>query len=423
MSLLLSLDLRDRDVLVVGGGAVSARRTRDLVAAGARIRLISPELCPDLAELVGTHPITWHPRGWRPSDIDGMWLVHTATGVPEVDAAVAAACEANRTWFVDATDRTRSAAAVPARVTTTTPDGTVTVGVHTGGDPRRARHIATALSDQLEQGAVDLRRHRPREGAGWVALVGGGPGDDGLLTARARVLLRSADVVVIDRLAPRNIVATLPADVEVIDVGKSPGRHPVPQSRINEILVAHASAGRGVVRLKGGDPYVLGRGGEERLACEAAGVPVEVVPGISSAIAVPAAAGIPVTHRGVATGFTVVTGHTDLPQVPGGGDHTLVVLMGVSTLPRTVQLLLERGVRPDTPVGVVENGCTPQQRVVVGELTELVDLCHRAEIGSPAVVVIGDVVRLAPAWGEARRTPELLSGSDPSAVVVGLVAS
>ncbi len=198
---------------------------------------------------------------------------------------------------------------------------------------------------------LDLRRTRTHGRRGWVALVGGGPGIDGLLTTRGRELLASADVVVVDRLAPRAVVDRLPASVRVIDVGKTPGHHPVPQSRINDILVEEAQRGLGVVRLKGGDPYVLGRGGEERDACEAHGIPVEVVSGVTSAIAVPAAAGIPVTHRGVARGFTVVTGHEDIPSLPTGGDHTLVLLMGVTQLRRTTELLVGARTRRGLPRG------------------------------------------------------------------------
>ena len=176
-----------------------------------------------------------------------------------------------------------------------------------------------------------------------MALVGGGPGADGLLTTRARELIASADVVVLDRLAPRAVVDRLPATVRVVDVGKAPGRHALAQDAINDLLVEEALAGRAVVRLKGGDPYVLGRGGEERLACEAHGIRVEVVPGVTSAVAVPAAAGIPVTHRGVARGFTVVTGHDELPAVPPGTDHTVLLLMGVGRLARSARSLLDAG--------------------------------------------------------------------------------
>jgi uroporphyrin-III C-methyltransferase/precorrin-2 dehydrogenase/sirohydrochlorin ferrochelatase len=208
---------------------------------------------------------------------------------------------------------------------------------------------------------------------------------------------------VVDRLAPRAVVDRLTASVRVIDVGKTPGNHPVPQWRINEILVDEASRGLGVVRLKGGDPYVLGRGGEERDACEAAGLPVEVVPGVTSAVSVPAAAGIPVTHRGVARGFTVVTGHEDIPSLPTGGDHTLVLLMGVTQLARTAQLLVAQGRSADCPVAIVERGFSPTQRTTVGTLATIVTLARARAVESPAVIVVGDVVRLGPDWGTATR--------------------
>ena len=175
---------------------------------------------------------------------------------------------------------------------------------------RGARSVAIrdAVQTALETGSLPMRRHRA--GAGSVALVGGGPGDPGLITTRGRQLLAQADVVVVDRLAPRALLDELDPEVEVVDVGKTPGNHPVTQDEINPILVEHARAGRRVVRLKGGDPFVLGRGGEEVAACREAGVPVEVVPGVTSAVAVPAAVGIPVTHRGLARQFTVVSGTT-----------------------------------------------------------------------------------------------------------------
>ncbi len=228
-------------------------------------------------------------------------------------------------------------------------------GVHPGrhGHPGGPLPPATGRSPPTSPGprrrcspvaTLDLRRRTVRPGHGWVALVGGGPGSDGLLTSRARELLASADVVVVDRLAPRGVVDRLPSTVRVVDVGKAPGRHALAQDAINDLLVEEALAGHAVVRLKGGDPYVLGRGGEERLACEAHGIRVEVVPGVTSAVAVPAAAGIPVTHRGVARGFTVVTGHDELPAVPPGTDHTVVLLMGVGRLARSATVAA--GCRP-----------------------------------------------------------------------------
>ncbi|MGN6753452.1 MAG: uroporphyrinogen-III C-methyltransferase [Intrasporangium sp.] len=397
----LVLDLTDRLVVAVGGGPVSARRVAALLAEGARLRVVAPYLCEDLRDLVHEGHIAWHVRDYAgPGDLDGAWLVHTATGDPEVDEAVATDAEALRIWCVNAGSAATTRASVPARARVSTPDGRVTVAVHAGGDPGLGRSVRDGVEQALASGALDLRRTRPRAGSGWVALVGGGPGADGLLTARGHELLRSADVVVVDRLAPRGLLGRLPESVEVIDVGKTPGHHPIPQERITEILVEHARLGRAVVRLKGGDPYVLGRGGEERLACEAAGVPVEVVPGVTSAVAVPAAAGIPVTHRGLARGFTVVTGHEEIPTVPTGPDHTLVLLMGVSRLHETAALLVAHGRAASTPVAVVERGWTPTQRTTTGTLATIADRASERAVESPAVIVVGDVVRLAAEWEE-----------------------
>lgn len=242
---------------------------------------------------------------------------------------------------------------------------------------------------------------------GRVTLVGGGPGALDLLTLRAWRALQSADVVVADRLGPVEILAELPPHVRVVDVGKEPGRHPVPQERINEILVEHALAGAHVVRLKGGDPFVLGRGGEEVIACAAAGVPVEVVPGVTSAVAVPGLAGIPLTHRGVTTGFHVVSGHCAAGS-DGASDRsgpldaaavacvrdataTLVVLMGVRSLGAIVAQSLAAGADPATPVAIVENGSTAEQRVTRARLDEAAGVAAVRGVRSPAVVVIGRV--------------------------------
>lgn len=229
---------------------------------------------------------------------------------------------------------------------------------------------------------------------GSVALIGGGPGDAGLITVRGLELLHAADVVVADRLGPRSLLGELADDVLVIDVGKHPGHHPVPQHEIDRIIVEHALAGRAVVRLKGGDPFVFGRGPEEVAACRAAGVPVEVVPGVSSAIAVPAAVGIPVTARGIANGFTVLTGHEDIADIPGGSNHTVVLLMGVGGLAASAAALVRAGRRPETPVAVIEDGFGPRQRVTTGTLGTIAAIAAIADIRPPAVTVVGDVVNL-----------------------------
>ncbi len=235
---------------------------------------------------------------------------------------------------------------------------------------------------------------------GRVTLVGAGPGDAGLLTLRGLRALERADVIVADRLGARDVLDGLAADgvslgAEIVDVGKRPGHHAVPQHEITALLVRLAGAGRDVVRLKGGDPYVFGRGGEEAGACVAAGIDVEVVPGVTSAVAVPALAGIPVTHRGVAAGFTVVTAHEQLSELPGGGEHTVVLLMGVATLAASARALAAGRRGADCPVAVVEDGASGRQRITAGTLGTIARLAAERAVRSPAVTVVGDVVRLA----------------------------
>jgi uroporphyrinogen III methyltransferase/synthase len=237
---------------------------------------------------------------------------------------------------------------------------------------------------------------------GKVWLVGAGPGDPQLVTLKAKRLMEGAQVVLFDRLLSSEILGWAPEEAEMIDVGKLPGRHKLSQEEINDLLVEKAREGKVVVRLKGGDPFVFGRGGEEGLALAAAGIPFEVVPGVTSAISVPAGAGIPVTHRGVATAFTVVTGHEEpgkdkeldweaLARVGG----TLVVLMGVSRLSENVSALLRGGRSPDTPAALIERGWSPEERLVVASLGEIVDRAKEEDVESPAILVVGDVVGLS----------------------------
>ncbi len=236
-------------------------------------------------------------------------------------------------------------------------------------------------------------------GRGIVYLVGAGPGDPGLITVRGVECLRQADVVVYDRLANPALLAYA-AQAQLIDVGKEADRHTIPQAQINALLLEHASAGKAVVRLKGGDPFVFGRGGEEAEALAEAGIPFVIVPGISSAIAGPAYAGIPVTHRDLACSFTVITGHRaghvkdpacDWRRQAQTGD-TLVFLMGVHSLPSIVESLLEAGRPPSTPVAVVQEATCAGQRIVTGTLADIV--MSAAGVQSPAVIVVGEVVRL-----------------------------
>ncbi|MFB9652362.1 uroporphyrinogen-III C-methyltransferase [Pseudarthrobacter oxydans] len=385
-----ALRLLGRPVLVVGGGPVAARRAKGLLDAGARVTVVAPVASAVLQELADAGLLTWEPRTYLSSDVDGVWFVQTATGDSAVDAKVSADAEAQRVWCVNASDHEASAAWTPAVAEV----DDVKIAVNAGGDPRRAMAVRDAVATALETGDLPLRRRRAHRGS--VALVGGGPGDTGLITVRGRRLLGQADVVVADRLGPRELLNELAPDVRIIEVGKTPGHHPVPQAGINRILVEEALKGHRVVRLKGGDPYVLGRGGEEAEYCRQHGVEVEVVSGVTSAISVPAAAGIPVTHRGLAKGFSVVTGHEELSEVPARADHTIVLLMGVGQLRESASALGKAGLPAGTPVGIVENGYLPDQRVTIGTLGSIADQAEAAGVANPAVIVIGDVVRVSP---------------------------
>lgn len=390
----LFLDLTGRSVVVVGAGPVAARKVTDLLAAGADVTVVAPRSEPAIRAAADRARLRWRQRAYRAGDLAGAWLVVTATGVPEVDRRVVADADRDRIWAVDCT----SAGTSPAWGGTTVPaeDG-VAVAVSGGGDPRRARSVARDVRRLIDDGGLSQRRQRTAGSRGGrVHLVGGGPGDPDLLTVRARRLLALADVVVMDRLAPWPALAELDDDVEVIDVGKSPGNHAMSQERINEVLIERARAGKVVVRLKGGDPFVLGRGGEEALACLAAGVPVSVVPGVTSAVSVPAAAGIPVTHRGVAASFAMVSAHTAAEALARAqevsDDTTLVLLMGVRALPAVAAGLVAAGRSPLTPVAIVERGWQPGQRTTVGTLADIAERAVAAGVQSPAVIVVGEVV-------------------------------
>ncbi|GAA3820774.1 uroporphyrinogen-III C-methyltransferase [Cellulomonas soli] len=414
----LLLDVRGRRVVVVGGGPVAARRVGSLVADGADVHVVAPAICEDLAALVRDESrdaaVTWHAREYRRGDLAEAWLVHTATGDRATDAAVAAEAQATRTWCVRADDATASTAWTPAVARA----GEVTVAVGAGGDPRRAVALRDAISLLLDTGSLPLRHHRPPAPAdgqdggrtvgtvgsvgtvrsvGTVTLVGGGPGDPGLITTRGRRALAEADVVVVDRLGPRALLDELDPAVEVVEAGKAPHAHTLSQDEINELLVDRARAGLRVVRLKGGDPFVLGRGGEEVCACLDAGVPVEVVPGVTSAIAVPAAAGIPVTHRGLARSVAIVSAHDDDTDWAALArfDGTLVLLMGVGRLARHAAVLVAHGLDPATPVAVVERGTLPDQRTTTGTLADIADRALARGVSNPAVVVVGAVAALA----------------------------
>ncbi|TFV48559.1 uroporphyrinogen-III C-methyltransferase [Blastococcus sp. TF02A-35] len=394
----MGLRLRDRLVVVVGGGKVAHRRVAGLLEARARVTVVSPEVTPALEAMVGPGTLTWLPRRYETGDLDGAWYAVAATDDPAVNAAVAEEAERSRIFCARADDRAASSVWTPAIGR----QGDLVIGVHGGGDPQRAIGVRDAVVTGLTDGSIGDRAARPSTG-GSVVLVGGGPGDPGLITVRGRQALAHAEVVVADHLAPQALLAALPPEVEVIDASKLPRGRSMAQEQINELLVTHARAGRRVVRLKGGDPFVFGRGMEEVEACAAAGVPVEVVPGITSAIAVPALAGVPVTHRGLTHEFVVVSGHLP-PGHPqslvdwaaiGRLRGTVVVLMGVETAPAIAAALVEHGRAPDTPVAVVSDGSTAVQRTVRTTLAGLPGALAAADVRPPAVWVVGEVVALA----------------------------
>ncbi|HUA40187.1 MAG TPA: uroporphyrinogen-III C-methyltransferase [Streptosporangiaceae bacterium] len=388
----LMLSMAGRRAVVVGGGQVALRRVRSLLEADAHVVVIAPSVLPELAGL----PVTILQREYRDGDLSAAWLAHAATGDQAVNSLVAAEAERSRIWCVRADDAGASAAWIPA----VAKHGEVTIAVTAGGDPRRSARLRSAVALALAEGSLPVRPRRT--GAGSVALIGGGPGDPGLITVLGRRLLAEADVVVVDKLAPRSLLAELDPDVEVIDAGKRPHAHNLTQSQINELIVTRAQAGQRVVRLKGGDPFVFGRGGEEALACVRAGVAFQVVPGVTSAVAVPAYAGIPVTHRGVTQDFSVVSAHLD-PSQPGvtvdwdglaRGTGTLVLLMAIAHLDAVAAELVKRGRDAATPVAVICDGTTPAQQVLTSTLGSVAADALAAAVQPPAVVVIGDVVRL-----------------------------
>ncbi|MEV4619656.1 uroporphyrinogen-III C-methyltransferase [Asanoa sp. NPDC049573] len=400
----LALRLDGRPVLVVGGGAVASRRVPALLGAGAQVTVVSPELTPTLHGLADAGRLRWEPRRFEESDVDGAWLVHVAVDDLEAARRVSDAAEARQVFCVRADDRSAATAWTPA----VTRRGPVTVAVLGGGDPRRAVATRDAIAAFLSGWtgaaasgtAVTAGPAAPTGQGGRVALVGAGPGDPELITVKGRRLLAEADVVVADRLAPGLLLDELRPDAELVDAAKNPYGPARTQDEINQILVDRARQGLLVVRLKGGDPFVFGRGGEEVLACAAAGVPVTVVPGVTSAVAVPGGAGIPVTHRGVAHEFTVVSGHLSpddpesLVNWPSVAQQsgTVVVLMGLRHLATIASTLVAHGRAGTTPAAVIQEGTTADERTVTGTLETIAAAVAEAGLRAPAITVIGEVV-------------------------------
>lgn len=432
----LFVKLAGRDVLLVGGGAMAAVRARQLAGAGARITVVAPEIREEVAALAAVVAR----RPFRPADLDGAWLAVAAAPGP-VNREVAAAAEARRV-LVNAVDDPEAATAYTAGVVRR---GDAVVAVSTGG---RAPALAGLLREALDallprelagwietaererpawkRDRVPLASRRPLllrrlndlygqpadeppPPPGFVSIVGAGPGDPALLTRRAASRLAHADLVLHDALLDPRVLALAPR-AHCFYVGKRAGRPSVSQRAIERLLVRGARRGQRVVRLKCGDPFVLGRGGEEALALAAAGVPFEVVPGVSSALAAPALAGIPLTHRGLARGFAVVSGHAEDafgPVVDGlpPGAATLVVLMGLATRAAVAGRLLARGWDPATPAAILLGASTQGAAAWRGALRELGDAPLPGSAELPGILVVGAVAALSVAGGLPAAAP------------------
>jgi uroporphyrin-III C-methyltransferase / precorrin-2 dehydrogenase / sirohydrochlorin ferrochelatase len=390
---LVGLRLAGKKVVVVGGGTVAQRRLPLLIASGADVHVISRTATRAVEAMNG---ITLSMRDYRDGDLDGAWYAIAATNDAQVNAAVVAEADRRHIFCVRADIAVEGTAVTPASFEY----AGLSVGVLAGGEHRRSAAIRSAIREALQTGVITLEDSGSSDVVrGGVALVGGGPGDPELITVRGRRLLAQADVVVADRLAPPELLAELPPHVEVIDAAKIPYGRAMAQDAINDVMIERARSGSFVVRLKGGDPFVFARGYEEVLACADAGIPVTVVPGVTSAIAVPALAGVPVTHRAVNHEFVVVSGHV----APGHPESlvnwdalaamsgTIVLLMAVERIELFVDVLLKGGRPADTPVLVVQHGTTAAQHMLRATLVDTPEKIRAEGIRPPAIIVIGPV--------------------------------
>ncbi|WP_077090028.1 uroporphyrinogen-III C-methyltransferase [Mycobacterium rhizamassiliense] len=394
---LVGLRLAGKKVVVVGGGSVAQRRLPLLIASGADVHVITRTATPAVEAMSG---ITLAVREYRDGDLDEAWYAIAATNDAAVNAAVVDEADRRRIFCVRADIAVEGSAVTPA----TFEYAGLSVGVLAGGEHRRSAAIRSAIREALQTGAIAPESTESSDVVrGGVALVGGGPGDPELITVRGRRLLAQADVVVADRLAPPELLAELSPHVEVIDAAKIPYGRAMAQDAINDVMIERARAGKFVVRLKGGDPFVFARGYEEVLACAEAGVPVTVVPGVTSAIAVPALAGVPVTHRAINHEFVVVSGHLapDHPESLVNWNAlaklsgTIVLLMAVERIELFAEALLKGGRPADTPVLVVQHGTTADQRTLRATLADTPQMVRAEGIRPPAIIVIGSVAAFA----------------------------
>ena len=442
----LFFSVRDRRVLMVGGGSVATRKVALLLRAGARVRVVAPEIDAELSALVEYGAIEWQARAFQDDDLNGAWLVYVASDDAKLQQHVAELAETHRIP-VNVVDRPERCRFITPAIVDRAP---VTVAFSTGGaSPVLARRLRERIEAWLPQAtgsfAAFVKRMRARiaahfpdfttrrrfhewlvdgpvarlfeagrdrdareafEGglaagdtasAGAVHLVGAGPGHPDLLTLKALRSLQQADVIVHDNLVDARVLDLARRDAEFIDVGKRAGRRSRPQAAINRLLARHAQAGRTVARLKGGDPFVFGRGGEELDYLRERGIAFEVVPGITAAVGCAAHAGIPLTHRDHARSISLVTAHCregeDRPDWAelARSRHTLALYMAVRRVDEIETRLIRHGRDPDTPVALVENGCREDQRVIVGRLGALAHLARAHALQSPALVFVGEV--------------------------------
>jgi len=453
------VDVKSRRCLVVGGGEVAARKVTLLLKAEAQVIVVSPVLCPGLVEMQMAGDIAWEQAEFRPEHLDQAWLAIAATDDLSVNAAVSTAAQA-RNIPVNVVDQ-------PALCTFTMPSiidrSPIVVAISSGGAaPVLSRMLRARLETmipagygrlaalagafrkqvqkQLPEGAArrifwenifdgpiaeqmlagredaafsalqkSLDRAAYQLPQGEVYLVGAGPGDPDLLTFRALRLMQKADVVLHDNLVSEGVMELVRRDAERIYVGKKRSNHTLPQEEINSLLVRLAREGKRVLRIKGGDPFIFGRGGEEIETLAEKGIPFQVVPGISAANGVASYAGIPLTHRDYAQAVTFVTGHLrdgtvnlDWPAL-ARRNHTVVIYMGLEGLPEICKQLIKHGLPPQHPIAVVQQGTTRHQRVMTGTLADLPDKVANAAFKAPTLVIVGEVVKLQDklAWFES----------------------